>query len=230
VEKPPKKSTTRELVEAGVEGAAGMVPIVGSPIAVAFAVAMGWTYNKRMTQWLEDLASAVDDLHSRMDEPLSFDDLADDPIFTDAVVNATRAAQATHREEKLSALRNAVLNSVLVGAPEIDEQARFFRLIEEFTPAHLTLIQYLSSPNDWFDAHGIDKPQFMSGSRAHLLEVGVPQFAGKADWYNLLAGDLNRASLTIAGLGGMVTGGGMWDPLLSPLGQRFLRFIQDPRT
>jgi hypothetical protein len=48
--KPPKKSTGREIVDATVQGAAGMVPVVGDPLAVAFAVAMGWTYNKRMAQ------------------------------------------------------------------------------------------------------------------------------------------------------------------------------------
>ena len=39
---PPEKSTARELVEKAVEGGVGMVPIVGSPAAVAFAYWLGW--------------------------------------------------------------------------------------------------------------------------------------------------------------------------------------------
>jgi hypothetical protein len=56
---PPEKTTARELTEQAVIAGAGMVPVAGSPLAVAFAVAMGWSYNKRMRARLEDLAEAV---------------------------------------------------------------------------------------------------------------------------------------------------------------------------
>lgn len=229
MEKPPKKTTRREIVEATVEGAAGVVPFAGGPLAVAFAVAMGWTYNKRMTQWLDDLAEAVSQLQEQRENGSSFDELADDPVFVDAVVHATRAAQATHQTEKLEALRNAVLNSTLTGAPDIDEQSRFFRLVEEFTPAHIIILRVFADPGRWFDDHGLTRGNYMMGSRTQVLEDGVPEFRGQADWYNLLVGDLNRANLMLASLSGVVTGGGMFQPLLSPLGQRFLRFISDPR-
>jgi hypothetical protein len=134
MEKPPKKSTTRELVEASVGAGAGAVPLVGSPLAVAFAVAMGWTYNRRMTEWLDALAEAVDDLQHQSEESTSFEDLADDPAFVDAVVAATRAAQATHQKDKLDALRNGVLNASRPGAPGLDEQARFFRFVVNSPP------------------------------------------------------------------------------------------------
>src|SRR5690349_19392784 len=116
MEQPPEKSTARELTEQAIAAGAGMVPVVGSPVAVAFAVAMGWTYNKRMRQWLEELAHAVSELQQR-DEMPTFEELADSDVFADAVVNATRAAQATHRAEKLSALKNGVLNSLAPNAP-----------------------------------------------------------------------------------------------------------------
>ena len=49
MERPPKKSTARELVEHVGEAAAGAVPIAGSPLAgsplaVAFVFAMGLTF------------------------------------------------------------------------------------------------------------------------------------------------------------------------------------------
>lgn len=50
VDEMPKKSTTRAIVEQSIVAGAGLVPIAGSPLAVAFAVAMGWSYNKRMRQ------------------------------------------------------------------------------------------------------------------------------------------------------------------------------------
>jgi hypothetical protein len=67
-------------------------------------------------------------------------------VFVDAVVNATRAAQATHQSEKLDALRNGVLHSLDEDAPTLDEQARFFRLVEQLTPAHLRMLRFLNDP------------------------------------------------------------------------------------
>ncbi|TCC34940.1 hypothetical protein [Kribbella sindirgiensis] len=164
MEKPPQKTTAREVVEATVEGAAGMIPVVGSPLAVAFAVAMGWTHNKRMTQWFEDLADTVTELQEQ-GSGLTFDQLADDPIFTDAVINATRAAQATHQQEKLDALRNGVLNSLGPGAPSVDEQSRFFRLVDEFGVAHLTMLTFPHNPRGWFDDRGLQQETYMMGGR-----------------------------------------------------------------
>lgn len=224
----PKKSTKRDLVEAAVEGAAGMVPIVGSPIAVAFAVTMGWTYNKRLTLWLDDLAQAVDDLQQQLDTPLSIKELAEDPAFIDAVVHATRAAQATHQQEKLDALRNAVLNATLVGAPDVDEQARFFRIIDQFTPAQLRMLAYLDDPSGWYQRHSIEQPRYMAGSRLQALQTALPEFASQ-DWALLVAKDLADNSLLIANLTGMVSGGAVYDALTTPLAKRFLTFISDPR-
>lgn len=226
---PPQKGTGREIVEATVQGAAGMVPVVGDPLAVAFAVAMGWTYNKRMAQWLEDLAAAVTELQEERDN-LSFDDLADDPVFADAVINATRAAQASHSDEKLEALRNGVLNSIGPGAAEVDMQSRFFRLIEQFTSAHLTILRFLADPVAWFDERSLDRPNLMAGGRAHILELGIPEFRGRRDWYDLLAGDLQSAGLASPNLHVVMTGSGVWAPGLTPLGAQFLAFVTEPRS
>jgi len=58
VNAPPERSTAREIVEGVVVGAVGMVPIAGNPLAVAFAMSMGWTYNKRMQAWHAQLGKA----------------------------------------------------------------------------------------------------------------------------------------------------------------------------
>jgi hypothetical protein len=160
---------------------------------------------------------------------LTFEQLADDPVFTDAVINATRAAQATHQDEKLDALRNGVLNSLGPGAPSVDEQSRFFRLVEEFGVAHLTMLTFLNDPGGWFDDHGLQKQTYMMGGRGNLLEEAIPEFRGNRSWYDLLAHDLDTASLTQSNLHVTMTGSGMWESCATPLGSRFLAFITDPR-
>jgi hypothetical protein len=160
----------------------------------------------------------------------SFEELADDPVFADAVINATRAAQATHTQEKLEALRNGVLNSTGPGAPDADMQARFFRLIEQFTGAHLTLLLFLADPVAWFDERDLEKPNIMAGGRGHILEIGVPKFRGQRAWYDLLAGDLQTTGLANPNLNTVMTGSGVWAPGLTSLGVEFLVFVRDPRS
>lgn len=228
MDKAPKKSAGREVVEAVVEGAARIVPVAGGPLAVAFALAMGWTYNRRMTQWLDDLADAVSDLQERTDG-LSFQTLANDEGFVDAVVAATRAAQATHLDDKLQALRNGVLNSLGPDAPSLDEQARFFRLVDQFSPAHLRLLAFLDDPGHFFDEAEMPRPDFTMGGRSSLLEK-LPEFNGKREWYDLLSSDLASSGLTNhGGLHVTQTGGSLWQSGTSPIGKRFLAFIREPR-
>jgi hypothetical protein len=227
VEDPPKKPAGREVVERVVEAAATMVPVAGGPLAVAFAAAMGWSYNRRMDRWMDELAAAVSELQERSNG-LSFDDLADNEDFVDAVVAASRAAQATHSDEKLDALRNGVLNTLSPDAPTLDEQARFFRLVEQFTPAHLRLLSFLNDPGALFDAAEIPRPSIAMGGRGALLEGGLPEFKDRGDWYGLLGRDLADAGLTsFSGLNTVQSGASLWQSGTSELGQRFLAFISE---
>ncbi len=222
---PPTKSSAREITEAAIEGSAGLIPVVGSPLAVAFALTMGWAYNKRMTAWLEGLAEAVTELQEQSAE-WTFEALAQDEVFVDAVAAASRAAQATHSAEKLAALRNGVLNSLAADAPSLDEQARFFRLIEEFTPAHLRLLSFLDEPGRFFDEAGVARPTLMMGGRSSLLQE-LPEFRDRRDWYDLLSNDMAAAMLTNhGGLHVTQSGASLWEPATSPLGKRFLAFIR----
>ncbi|MDX6237535.1 MAG: hypothetical protein QOG10_2350 [Kribbellaceae bacterium] len=218
----PNKSRSREVVEAVVEGGAGAVPFVGGPLAAALALAMNWSYNKRMDLWLDQLAEAVDQLGRR------FEDLAGDEVFVDAVINATRAAQTTHQQEKLDALRHAVVNSVAPGAPDVDEQARFFRLVEQFSAAHLRLLNFLDDTGAVFDRDGRARPSYQYGSLGQLLEDAIPAFAGRRDWYDLLMTDLVNSRLVLGdanSLHGTMTEHGLYQKRSSALGQRFLAFI-----
>lgn len=229
VEQPPRKSTAREVTEKALEAAVGMVPVVGSPIAVAMATAMGWAYNRRVQRWLEDLATAVSELQEWAGEPWTFEELAGNDAFVDAVVQATRAAQATHRNDQLDALRNGVLHTLLPDAPSLDEQARFFRLVEQFGPGHLQLLQVLDDAGEFFDRRQIPRPDIYMGGRIAIVRAAM-RGTGDDEWWNLLDGDLRDAGLTNhGGLNTTMTGSGMYQSVTTPLGKRFLRFVSAPK-
>jgi hypothetical protein len=178
-----------------------------------------------MRGWIENLADRVDELQTRGLIP-SLDELAASDVFTDAVVNATRAAQATHQQEKLDALRNGVLNSLGPDAPTVDEQARFFRLVEQMTPSHLRLLAFLHDQGAAFDRAGIARPDPMPPLLWMAIEAGLPEFNANRTWYDLLLFDTSIAGLTIRDdAGTQLTTSEVFVSYTTDLGKRFLAFI-----
>jgi hypothetical protein len=114
--RPPGKSTGREIVERAVEAGLGSVPLAGAALAVTFVTALNWRLEQRREEWFTQLAEGVEDLRQRV-EGIDLRSLAGNDLFVDAVVTATRTVEHTHQEEKISALRNAVLNSLAPDAP-----------------------------------------------------------------------------------------------------------------
>ena len=226
VDKVPSKGAARELVETAADAGLGMVPLVGSALAAAFTYAVGYGFNKRQQEWFESLAEELNQMRASGLAP-DFDELADDPVFLDAVVHATRAAQASHQAEKLEALRNGIANSFGDDAPDVDEQRRFFRLVDQFSPAHLRLLGFLTNPREALIAAAIHTDSYMMGSKSTLLEM-LPEFANRREWYDLLAKDLSDAGLAHANLHTGMTESGMFGDSTTSLGKRFVSFISGP--
>lgn len=61
-------------------------------------------------------------------------------------LQASHAAIRTHQEEKLKALRNAVLNIAIGRTPDEDEQAVFLWYIDSLTTWHLRILKFLENP------------------------------------------------------------------------------------
>jgi hypothetical protein len=225
---PPGKSTSRELVERTVEAALGAVPVFGNALAVTFVTAIGWRLEERREKWFTELAEGVEELRQRVDG-LSLDDLADNDLFVDAVVTASRTVEHTHQAEKIEALRNAVLNSAAPGAPDADTQAIILALVDRFTPSHLRLVTLWDDPPAWFSSHGIPQPQGgFASSRTVTVEAGLPEMQGRKDFYMLVASELGSAGMLTASLSGMVSASALMDRLTTDFGRQFVRFISPP--
>ena len=226
---PPGRNTGREIVERIGEAAVGSVPLVGNALAVALVSALDWRLNQRREKWFTELAEAVEDLREQVDD-FDPENMAGDDRFVDAVVTATRTIEHTHEDEKITALRNAVLNSVAPDAPHADTQAIFLNLIDRFTPSHLRLLTLWDDPPAWFSSHGLKPPSqdVMAGSRTQTVEAGLPEMQGRKDFYLLLASELGAAGMLTANLSGMVSGTSLMDRLTTDFGRQFVRFISPP--
>ena len=136
-----------------------------------------------------------------------------------------------HNEEKLEALRNAVLNVAVASAPEEDEHEMFISLIDNFTGWHLRILAFLA------DKKGIAEkreklpfPGWPMGAVATVLKHVYPQLQGRRDFYDLIVSDLYRAGLVVIdSLHGTGTREGlMLAKQSSDKGDRFLAFITEP--
>jgi hypothetical protein len=225
--KPPAKSRTRELVERAAEAGLNFLP-GGGALAVAFVTAVDWQLNMRKERWLTDLAEAVDDMRKRIGDA-SFETLAENPLFVDAVVTTTRIIDHTHQEEKIDALRNAVLNSVAPDAPDADTQAMFFSMADRYTPTHLRLLTLLNDPVAWFGARGLDPPpSAIAGAMTEVVEAGLPELKGQQEFFALVAQDLNSSGLLAVELSGLLGTAILMRPMTNRIGSRFVKFISSP--
>jgi hypothetical protein len=223
---PPPSDTGKEVAAGLARAGVSLIPLAGSPLAELVDLFLQPMIHRRRDRWLGHLASAVDELRANAVDART---LVDNDLVTTVIVNATAAAARTHEEEKLRALRNAVVNSALALGPDEHTQMMFVRIVDEFTALHLQLLAYLRDPAGWFAAHGIARVDSHMGSRSQLLEVAFAELRGRADFYRQLLNELGARGLCQPSmLSGMVSGHAMWDPATTPLGNAFLDFISRP--
>jgi hypothetical protein len=125
------------------------IPLAGGSITELWNGFFCSPLAKRREAWLRGLAKAVVELQKAMPD-LSLESLQQNEAFISAVLGASSIAMRNHRKEKLEALRNAAISSVV--HPDIDEdlQAMFMRYVDELTPWHLRLLRAFHDPNAHF--------------------------------------------------------------------------------
>src|SRR4051812_10450376 len=114
------KTGVGDVAHASIRLALGTIPFAGAAAAELFSLVIAPPLTKRRDEFIESVA---EELHLQTKvEGFSIATLSNDEQFITAVIFATQSAVRTHQKEKLSALRNAVLNVALHRAPDEDLQ------------------------------------------------------------------------------------------------------------
>lgn len=223
MDKQPELSTKLEIAGFIVETAAGAIPFAGGAITAAVLPAMKRRHERRMKIWLDNLAEAVERLG------LDLDALATDDVFIDTLIAATNAATNTAHEEKMHALRNAVLSSAQIESrPEEEMSVRFIRLVDEMSLSHLRLMAYFEDPRKWFeDAGNRSLPDISTHLELASIAMGWEgSGSSRLDWliedlssWRIL-GVLNSSNGTTSGL--------LNSRNLTSLGLAFMTYIREP--
>jgi hypothetical protein len=226
MEKPPQK-TKIDAAYALAEVVASAVPYIGGPLATILDV-VGPPLERRREKWLFDLADRIAELQGRVGElsrPLDEND-----AFISAVQHATQIAMRSHQDEKLEALKNAVTNSALVGAPGDDLQLMFLRFIDELTPWHLRILSLFDNPPAYLELRGTHAEGIASGGCSILVERCHPDLRGQSEFIAQLVRDLQSRGLLAQGnfLNVTMTGHGLISQRSTALGRELIRFITRP--
>lgn len=149
---------------------------------------------------------------------LRLEELQVNEQFVSAVMYASQIALRTHKEEKLEALRNAVIHVATGQAPDEAVQHLFLGFVDSLTELHLRILKIFQAPAT---------PENISvGGLSHVLEFNVPELRGRRDIYDQFWRDLySRGLVNTDGLHTTMTGSGLASKRTTGLGDAFLEFI-----
>lgn len=142
-DKLPRERSTGDWMHAISKGVVSAVPLAGGAAGEIFGLLVAAPASKRRDEWIQALAERLQALEKKI--PDLFQALPSNDDFVTAALHATQIAMRTHQNEKIEALRNAVLNVAIGSAPNVDHQLMFLLWVDAFTPSHLAFLEICRS-------------------------------------------------------------------------------------
>ena len=207
-----------DRVHSVVRVAIAEIPLLGGPASGLFANVITPPLERRRVAWMNDIADYLDRLEEEV-EGFTVASLVEDDEFITAVTAASQIAIRNHSEEKLAALKNAVVNVALRTEPDVERQSVFLSLVDYLTPAHLRLMFFFRDIRASVRYSAVTRPG--ATTRDIVLEQapGIPR-----DAYDLLRQDLENRDLVHFPKPPTL---GLTDERTTEFGEAFLRFISE---
>ena len=220
--------TAVDVAQGTTRAALAAIPFVGGSITEVLSLVLAPAVARRRDAWFKELADGLEEAERKIDG-FSIENLTQDETFVSAVIEATRSAISTHKDEKRDALRNGLLSIALHRSTDEDQQQTFLRYIEELTVWHLRILVLFQDPPKHLAAKGL-RPNYYAGGASQVLEDVYPELKTKRELYDQIAADLSTRGLVNAPgfLHGMMTAQGMVAKRTTPLADAFLAFIANP--
>jgi hypothetical protein len=183
---------------------------------------------KRQQEWQQRVAEGLIALQEQLH--IMPETLTKNPVFTTALIEATWIAMRHHQEEQLEYLRNMVLNSALPDSPHDSVQKIFFRMVSNFTPSHIKLLEFFSKP-DWPSKLGYVSEVGMAGDLYERIASVFPGLHNQVGLVGLIVEDLITNRLLSTGPRGLETNtpyNGLLRTIFTDFGGSFLEFVKSP--
>jgi len=212
----PKK-TKGDTAHATAKAGLSAIPIIGGPAAELFQNVIQPPLEIRRIEWMQQVGEK---LRALEENGLKIKDLKENEEFISAVMYASQIALRTHKNEKLQALRNAIINVAKGKAPEEVLQHIFLNLIDSFTELHIRILKLFQNPKL--------PPNLSMGGFSDVLEYNIPELCGRRDLYDQVWRDLYTCGLVSTdNLHVTMTSHGLGQKRTTGMGDAFLKFIEE---
>lgn len=145
--------------------------------------------SKRINDFYQTLVDSLCEISAKVD-CLDFDS----PSFTTTLMYAMQIASRNHQEEKLIALRNAVINSVIIPPLDDDIQKIFLNLIDEFTPSHTRVLSAIYKCGLKKNKHSAINNEWKEVDNEYIEEK-FPNISSEHEFYEQILKDLVNRNL-----------------------------------
>ena len=227
-EKAVDTKSAGDLIHAAARAAIGMIPLAGAPATELLNLIVTPPLEKRRSAWMQDIGERLQELEKT--ESLDLESLRENPEFIDTVITATRVALTTSQQEKLDALRNAVLNTAAT-PQQIDHSVRQMLLsrIERYTEWHLRLLVLFHDPPKWFTDRTLPQPQTtLVSTLVGTLNRAYPELQSQRSFYEQIWKDLYTDGMTgTDNFHVNMSGDGWRQSFTSDLGKRMIALIRE---
>jgi hypothetical protein len=174
------------------------------------------------------VSEAINELYEK--GILTEKDLQENEVFFTSLVHASTMAIKNHQVEKLDALRNAVINSALPGAPDEIIQTLFLNFIDSCTLWHLALLRLYQGPVNWARERKHEFPKVVLGGLSNIIESAYPGMRGRQEVFRIVWQDLFRYGFFTADWSsGTASFSGLVAKMTTKLGDDFIAYITRPK-
>jgi hypothetical protein len=116
------------------------IPFAGGAAVEIFNAVITPPIEQRRQRWMAAVGSALEQLQKA--DASIVETLQQSEKFQSVLLHASWAAVRNHQDEKLTALRNAVLSAARGSNESEDLQLLFVRYVDELTPTHLVVMDF----------------------------------------------------------------------------------------
>lgn len=216
------RTTTKDVLYAAAKAGLGSIPVLGAAATELFGLVITPPLDKRRQEWMNEIAEKLTQLE------IDFSNLSQNEQFIDAVIQATSFVIKTSEKEKVSALKNAVINTALNECPDKTKSHVFLNLIDRFTVWHIKILLFFDNPKQWFAKAGQTPPSLLMGSMSGVLKEAFPSLKGQDELTDVIWNDLHDVGFhQSSGLKTMMSGDGILAERTTQLGKEFIHFISE---
>lgn len=212
----------KDTLHKWIKAVISTVPIIGSSVAEVFSILVNPKLDQRREQFLRDVAVHLIKLSEKI-ESLRPEKLKDNEIFISTLLQSTSIAIKNHQKEKLEALRNAVINSILDTSVDDSMKLVFISYLDTLTPYHMLILKFYSSYSADSPSNSFNQYYKQYENSVHNTEIDQSIFIHLSN--DLISKGLLEKSQSLPGIGNYDVYFLINTTLIT---QKFLQFISAP--